>query len=69
VLGSFGLTADLRGATHGEAFAQATFSHWQVMEGDPLKEGSVPNTIVKEVRARKGLSPSLPKWEELVDKL
>jgi elongation factor 2 len=69
VLGSFGLTAALREATHGQAFAQCAFSHWQIMEGDPFKEGSFPNQVVKEVRARKGLPPQLPKWEDMIDKL
>jgi len=69
VLGSFGLTATLREATHGQAFAQATLSHWQVMEGDPLKEGTLANSVVKEVRARKGMPAALPKVEDLIDKL
>lgn len=69
VLSSFGLTAALREATHGQAFAQCAFSHWQIMEGDPLKEGSFANQIVKEVRARKKLPAHIPTWEDLVDKL
>lgn len=69
MLGSFGLTAALREATHGQAFAQATLSHWQVMEGDPFKEGTLANSVVKEVRARKGMPVALPKVEDLVDRL
>lgn len=69
VLSSFGLTAELREATHGQAFAQCNMSHWQVMEGDPLVEGTLANTIVKEIRARKKMVATIPKVEELVDKL
>jgi len=69
VLESFGLTATLREATHGQAFAQCSFSHWQILDEDPFKEGSLANQIVKNVRARKGLPPTLPKWQDLVDKL
>lgn len=69
VLSSFGLTATLREATHGQAFVQCTMSHWQVMEGDPRVEGTLPNSIVKEVRARKHLPPAIPTVEDLADRL
>ncbi len=52
VLGSFGLTAALQEATHRQAFAQCTMSHWQVIKGDPLEGGTFSNTLIKEVRAR-----------------
>jgi elongation factor 2 len=69
VLESFGLLASLREATHGQAFAQCSFSHWQILDADPFEEGSIANRIVKQVRARKHLPPDLPKWQEMVDKL
>jgi U5 small nuclear ribonucleoprotein component len=33
---SFGFETDLRIITHGQAFCQSTFSHWEVVPGDPL---------------------------------
>ncbi|CAG8435394.1 10754_t:CDS:2 [Funneliformis mosseae] len=50
---SFGFTADLRSNTGGQAFPQAVFSHWQLMNGNPLEAGKVAD-IVKGIRKRKG---------------
>ena len=53
---SFGLTADLRSNTGGQAFPQCVFDHWQNMQGDPLEAGSKVNQVMKDTRKRKGLS-------------
>jgi len=69
VLESFGFDAALREATSGRGFPQLIFSHWQVMEGDPAKEGSLPNENVMKVRKRKEMKPEIPTVEDYNDKL
>jgi len=69
VLESFGFDAALREATSGRGFPQLIFSHWQVMEGDPVKEGSLPNTTVMIVRKRKEMKNEIPTVEDYNDKL
>ena len=69
MLDSLRLNEALREAAHGQAYAQCSFSHWEVLDEDPLQEGTLANQIVKDVRARKGMPPVLPKWQDLVDML
>jgi len=69
VLEGFGFSADLRAATSGKAFPQMKFDHWQVMDGDPLVEGSKAHEVVMEVRRRKKMKPELPKLEDYLDSL
>lgn len=69
VLESFGFTGHLRQLTSGQAFPQLSFSHWQILEGDPLEEGSQANKIVMGVRQRKGLKAELPEWGNYYDKM
>ena len=66
---SFGFTAHLRSATAGQAFPQCVFDHWQVMQSDPLEEGSRSNDIVKGIRTRKGLNPQPFDSTHYLDKL
>ena len=66
---SFGFDSALRSETGGEAFPMMIFHHWKLVEGDPLKEGSFANKIVKQIRQRKGLSESLPSLDDYLDKL
>ncbi|KAG9307764.1 hypothetical protein G9A89_023329 [Geosiphon pyriformis] len=68
VMESFGFTADLRSNTGGQAFPQAVFSHWQIMNGIANEPGKV-NDIVKAVRKRKGLSEEIPSLDKYLDKL
>jgi elongation factor 2 len=65
---SKGLDAALRGATGGKAFSQCSFSHYELIDSDPLEEGSFANEIVKKTRERKGLGPMKPA-EYYIDKL
>uniref|UniRef100_A0A1D1YXL2 Elongation factor 2 n=1 Tax=Anthurium amnicola TaxID=1678845 RepID=A0A1D1YXL2_9ARAE len=65
---SFGFTADLRSNTGGQAFPQCVFSHWQLMNGNPLEPGKVAE-IVKGIRKRKGLSEEIPSLDKYLDKL
>jgi len=66
---SFGLTADLRAATAGQAFPQCVFDHWQLFPGDPLNPSSQAGQMVLTVRKRKGLKAEIPALDEYLDKL
>jgi len=68
VIESFGFETDLRTHTQGQAFAQQTFDHWQIVPGDPLNKSIVlrplePSPVqhlardfMIKTRRRKGLS-------------
>jgi len=66
---SFGFTELLRKNTGGKAFPQMKFSHWQIMSGNPLIEGSMANTVLVHCRERKGLKADLPKFADYYDKI
>jgi len=66
---SFGFTADLRSNTGGQAFPQCVFDHWQVMQGDPLDDGSKPHAICQDTKKRKGLKLALPDLSNYLDKM
>jgi len=66
---SFGFALDLREATGGRAFPSMAVDHWQVIDDDPLQEGTLSNKIVKMVRARKGLPTELPSLDKLNERL
>jgi hypothetical protein len=57
VIESFGFTATLRAATSGQAFPQCVFDHWELMQADPMSAGSQTNTIIMDIRKRKGIKP------------
>lgn len=69
VLESFGFTADLRSQTSGQAFPQCIFSHWQVLQGDPLVAGNKSYDMVIAARKRKGLSDAVFELDRFLDKL
>jgi elongation factor 2 len=69
VLESFGFTQLLRQNTSGTAFPQMIFSHWQLVNGNPLEEGSQAHGICVKVRERKGLKAALPQFNDYYDKL
>jgi len=66
---SFGFDAALRSETGGEAFPIMLFDHWKLVDGDPLQDGSYANTIVRQIRKRKGLPDTLPCLNDFLDKL
>jgi elongation factor 2 len=66
---SFGFTTALRAATAGQAFPQCVFDHWEILSMDPLQPGTMTNTIVTDIRSRKGLKPEVPPISEFEDKL
>lgn len=55
----FGLDSALREASSGEAFPVLEFHHWQIVDGDPLQEGSFAWKLLKERRAQKNLTPEV----------
>ncbi len=66
---SIGFTQFLRSQTGGKAFPQCVFSHWELINDDPLVEGTKSYNIVMEVRERKGLKLELPKPTDFLDKM
>ncbi|WFD33501.1 translation elongation factor 2 [Malassezia cuniculi] len=66
---SFGFNADLRQATGGQAFPQAVFDHWALMNGDASDKTGKLYELVKSIRVRKGLKPDVPDLNEYYDKL
>jgi elongation factor 2 len=69
VMESFGFNGDLRQATGGQAFPQAVFDHWEIMNGSPIDKGSKIEEMVKAIRTRKGLKPDVPALDTYYDKL
>lgn len=55
VIESFGFTATLRAATSGQAFPQCVFDHWELMQADPMQPGTQTNTLILDIRKRKGI--------------
>ncbi|XP_052405442.1 elongation factor 2 isoform X4 [Carassius gibelio] len=66
---SFGLTADLRSNTGGQAIAQCVFDHWKILHGDPRHPDTRPYQVVAETRKRKGLKEGIPALDNFLDKL
>ena len=69
VMESFGFTADLRANTGGQAFPQAVFDHWQIMNGSPIEAGNKIYDVVRAIRKRKGLVEDVPGYDKYYDKL
>lgn len=69
VMESFGFTADLRSHTSGQAFPQCVFSHWQILQGNPLESGNKASEVIAKTRKRKGLKEGIPDLDQFVDKL
>ncbi|KII85195.1 hypothetical protein PLICRDRAFT_145955 [Plicaturopsis crispa FD-325 SS-3] len=66
---SFGFNGELRQHTAGQAFPQAVFDHWELMNGTPLEKGSKLEELVRSIRVRKGLKPDIPALDTYYDKL
>lgn len=66
---SFGFNEDLRGATHGQAFPQMVFDHWEVMSGNPMDVTDKAGEVVRGIRGRKGMKPDVQPAEYYIDKL
>ncbi|GAM26724.1 hypothetical protein SAMD00019534_098990 [Acytostelium subglobosum LB1] len=57
---SFGFIPKIQADTNDKAQVQVVFGNWVVIDNNPFFEGSPSNKIVKAIRTRKGLSPTLP---------
>ena len=66
---SFGFNEDLRGATHGQAFPQMVFDHWEIMSGNSMQPDDKSGEVVKGIRIRKGMVPNVQPAEYYTDKL
>jgi len=66
---SFGFNEDLRGATHGQAFPQMVFDHWEIMPGSPNDVNERSGEIVHAIRVRKGMQPTVQGAEYYIDRL
>jgi len=69
VLQSFGFADALRGKTAGKAFTQMSFSHWEVLPGDPLVEGNLAYEQLLHVRKRKGMKLEVPVLADYHDRV
>jgi elongation factor 2 len=58
---SFGLADELRSSTEGRAFWATQFSRWA-----PVPE-QMKEEIIKQIRERRGLSPTPPRPEEFFE--
>ena len=58
---TFGLATEMRSATGGKAFWQTTFDHWEPAPA------FVMESLVPELRKRKGLPPEVPPPEKFID--
>ena len=66
---SFGFNKLLRECTSGKAFPQCSFSHWSLVNGDPLDVQSKAGTLVMQIRKRKGLKEEMPNLNNYLDHL
>lgn len=57
---SFGFTQHLRSLTSGQAFPQCVFSHWELINQDPLDVKTKAYELLMNIRKRKGLKLELP---------
>ncbi|MGB9756252.1 MAG: elongation factor EF-2 [Candidatus Bathyarchaeales archaeon] len=60
---TLGLSTELRSATSGRAFWQCTFSHWEKTPENVAIE------VIKQIRARRGLPPKIPKPEKFINEI
>ena len=58
---TFGLAAELRSASSGHAFWQTQFDHW---EKAPV---NIAQTVIEEIRKRRGLPREIPKPSRFID--
>lgn len=66
---SFGFDNHLKSETSGRALPDTRFSHWAVINSDPLEEGTYANEVVKEIRKRKGMKAELPNPDDFKERL
>jgi len=69
VMESIGFISKLRQATGGQAFAQMSFSHYDILSGDLDDENSFANKVCLMIRKRKGMPLKIPQFEDFFDKI
>ena len=60
---TFGLSADMRGATSGHAFWQTQFDHWEKVPE------SISMDVIAGIRKRRGLPEEIPRANKFIDKV
>ena len=60
---TFGLSADMRGATSGHAFWQTQFDHWEKVPE------SISMEVISGIRKRRGLPEEIPKANKYIDQV
>ncbi len=58
---TFGLSAEMRGATSGHAFWQTQFDHWEKVPE------SISMEVIASIRKRRGLPEEIPKASKFID--
>ena len=71
---SFGFDAFVKQETSGKALCSCKFSHWEMIESDPMAAPSEANRIMMDIQKRKAegrpnAKVELPKLEDYLDKL
>jgi elongation factor 2 len=69
VIESIGFTSYLRGETGGKAFPQCSFSHWSIINSDPLEEGTRAHMLIMDIRKRKKMKLEVPILSDYLDRL
>jgi elongation factor 2 len=59
---TFGLSAEMRGATSGHAFWQTQFDHWEKVPE------SISMDVISGIRKRRGLPEEIPRASKFIDK-
>jgi elongation factor 2 len=59
---TFGLSAEMRGATSGHAFWQTQFDHWEKVPE------SISMEVITGIRKRRGLPEEIPRASKFIDK-
>ncbi|ETO32189.1 ef2 [Reticulomyxa filosa] len=69
VMESFEFTALLKQNANGKAVPQMKFSHWGIIPGNPMEEGTHAYHFLMQTRKKKGLKEELPVFSDYCDKL
>jgi len=68
-LGNNSFTKTLQTKSSGKAFSQFYFDHWKLIPNNPLEKGSKSETIMLDIRERKGLKVEHPDLGDYIDRL
>jgi len=68
-IGNDSFATVLQNKTSGKALATYKFHHWMLVPSDPLEKDSKAQTIMLNIRERKGLKVEVPDLSEYIDRL